>query len=165
MEKPLTIEVEKETSRKINKRITSADFPLRLSSRIGAWGLLGGIVGSLSATLGFPFSSALSGIFSATGFLAGGIGIAVASALVLRKTRGPFRLLRLGALLGLPLGVLAALRGVVALWFPGWALGHLDLLARMTTGAFILGVALIVLFIVGLLKNAGESDPGESDFS
>jgi hypothetical protein len=165
MEKSLAIEMEEEAKKGVERRMTSADFPLRLSSRIGVWGLLGGIVCSLSTTWGFPFSSALSGVLSATGFLAGGLGIGVASALVLRRTRGPFRLMRLGALLGVPLGVLAALRGVVVLWFPGWALGHLGLLALVTTGAFVFGVALIVLFLVGLLKSAGASDPEEADFS
>ena len=63
-------------------------FALRLSSRIGAWGLLGGILASVSPQLGLSLPVGLSGVIGGIGVLAGGLGISIASSLVLKETLG-----------------------------------------------------------------------------
>jgi len=146
------------------KPLVRSDFLMRASTRFGVWGILGGLVASLSSAWSFPFSFGYSGILSGLGFLVGGLGVTVASALVLRETRGSLRLLSLGALVGLPFGILAALRASIVLWFPGWWMGHMGLFSLITMGAFGLGVALVILFVAGVLKNLGTKAGPEPEF-
>lgn len=134
-----------------------ADVLMPISTRVGVWGLLGGLVASLSSVWGFPFSFGFSGVLSGLGFLAGGLGATVASALVLRRTSPSFRNLRAAALVGVPFGILTALRATIVLWFPEFWLEHPEIFSLISLSAFGLGLGLIVLFVAGLLKNLRSS--------
>lgn len=131
---------------------------LRLSSRIGAWGLLGGILAPVIPQLGVPLPLGLSSIIGGIGILAGGLGIAVASSLVLKETFGTRRTLMYGALSGIPFGLATATYGAIRLWFWPAVQEHLFLSGLVSLSMFGFGVLLVVLFLAGLLKGLLNAD-------
>ena len=138
---------------------------MRLSSRIGVWGMVAGLGATFAATLGVYLPFGMSGLVSGLGFFAGGLGVSVASAIVLRQTRGSFRILKAGALVGIPFGVLAALRGVLLLWLTPWVRDNLILLSLTSLGLLGLGIILIVLFLAGVLKHAWAQQDSDPEFT
>jgi len=125
---------------------------LRLSSRIGAWGLLGGILAPILPQLGVPLPLGFSSVIGGIGTLAGGLGIAVASSLVLKETFGTRRTLMYGALAGIPFGLATAFYGAIRLWFWPAVQEHFILFGLISLSMFGFGVLLVVLFLAGLVK-------------
>jgi len=160
----MTFDLQQESTTALAPSGVRPDFPLRVSSRIGAWGALVGIGASLANALGLSTPYWILGPVSGLGFLVGGLGITVASALVLRRTKGSMRTLRLGAMAGLPFGLFLTARAALYLWFPQWAMDHLHLYSLLMTGALGLGVALVILFVVGLLKNVEGNADSEAEY-
>jgi len=154
-----------ETGPPLQRRILRPGFAMRLASRIGVWGVLGGTVALLAPVLGIPLPFGLFSIGSGIGFLAGGLGIATASYLVLRETSGSRRILKYAALTGVPFGLLAAAHGAILLWFMPWVLEHLAIGNMLTIGAVGLAVILTVLLAAGLLKGVWGESEEDSEFS
>ena len=119
---------------------------LKLSSRIGAWGLL---VGAYSL-LGMPLPQRFRLLITGLGLLLGGIGTLLTSSIVSLRLRGRFRILELAAILGLALGAAAGYFGIAVLI--GRSVGPVGLVVLAALAIPALGSALILLFSVGVVK-------------
>ena len=119
---------------------------LKLSSRAGAWGLLVGAY----ALLGMPIPQGYERLTAGLGLPLGGIGTVAASSIVSLQLRGGVRILELAAIMGLALGAAAGFLGTVMLLGGPSGVGHLVVLAWL--GIPVLGLALILLFAVGMAK-------------
>ena len=148
----------------VERPVVRPEFLMRLSSRIGVWGLLGGMAGVLSPILGISVPFRVSMTLGGIGLLAGGLGIAAASSLVLRETWGTKRVLKYAAMAGIPFGFLAAAHGAVVLWFMPWVMEHMQLGDWMTMGAFGLGVILMVLLVAGFVNHVRQMPDSEAEF-
>ena len=161
MDEVTTLDLVDGADGKLERPSVKPGFLLSLSSRIGAWGLLGGIAVILAPILGASIPISLSLTLGGTGLLIGGFGVGVASSLVLRKTWGTRQVLKYAAMAGIPFGILAAAHGAVVLWFMPWIMEHMQLGDWMTTGAFGFAIALMVLFVAGIVKHFREMPDSE----
>jgi len=137
-------------------------WAIRLSSRVGVWGITAGLSGILTVPLLVNIHSspwmAIAELAAGLGCLLGGFGVSVASGLVLREVRGLSRILSVGAMVGIPFGLSVAALGAFRLW--GGLVVHPIQLASLVA-AFGLGIGLVLLFLAGVVKELRqETDSG-----
>ena len=128
---------------------------IRAGSRLGVWGLVGGIGAMTAFTLGAPVPLAVAMSLMGVGVLVSGLGTLVASAGVLRRRPQAPKLVRAAGLAGAPLGLVLGMLGVTSLtqWPPLVTIVHV-----LTPVAGILGALVIVLLSVGLVVGAPNVD-------
>ncbi len=132
---------------------------LKYSSRIGAYGLA---VAAYSL-VGFPLPPGTRVWVAGLSLLFGGIGTLASSAIVTLRLRGSFRILELASLLGLGLGLAAVVLAVFIL-FGGWAgLEKLVVIAYMAIP--VLGLAMVLLLLVGVAKRILKGDDSKPEFT
>ena len=103
-----------------------------ITSRVGVWGLLGGVTGAFASLFGADVAGSAVWLLAGGGTLLGGLGIAAASLLVLRKMRTVNWKGRFGALIGVPFGLSAAVTAM------GWLLP--DMASLVPGSAWIYGI-------------------------
>ena len=132
---------------------------IKTGSRLGVWGLAGGIGAMTAFTLGAPVSLPTAMLVMGAGVLVSGLGTVLASVGVLgSKAKAP-KVVQAAALAGTPLGLVLGLLGVTGLtqWAPLVAIVH-----ALTPAAGILGAVVVLLLVVGLVVDgSNEDDEGQ----
>ena len=122
---------------------------LRVSTRLGAWGLFAGFGAfflDVVASLPYPLVTSVSSL----GLVVGGLGVTASSAMVLRRVWRSLRRLTLAAAVGIPFGLATALVGL-RLYLPP----SLDGLFPLAVSAvLVLAPVLAVLLGLGVFGRA-----------
>jgi hypothetical protein len=135
---------------------------IRLFSRVGLWSVVVGMA-PVVADLFFPAWSRgipAGSLLPDLGLFVGGIGIALASGLILRGLGKNAGALKLAATAGVPLGATLAVLGTALLtepWFPPTSLMQ-TLFSYGGRAALLLGVLMFVLLIVAFVTAGWSSE-------
>ncbi len=146
-------------SAEVAARAAGTAAQVKIGSRLGVWGLVGGLGTMTAFTLGAPISLATAISVMGGGVLLSGLGTLLAGTAALRSTRPLPRLVRAAALVGLPLGAVLSLLGLTSLtqWGP-----LVSIVNALTPAAGVLGALVVVLLVVGFfvgLPNTEEDEP------
>jgi len=136
---------------------------IKVGARLGVWGLVGGIGIVTAGTLGAPLTFGAAMALMGAGLICSGVGTAIASIGVLRRTGRAPRPIRTAAIAGVPLGGVLALLGLTSLtqWPPLVAVVN-----GLTPAAGLLGAVVVVLLMVGfVLPGFGPQEKGASSES
>ncbi len=121
---------------------------IRITSRLGVWGLIAALVPPMATELGGPMWLASLTPMVVAGLVASGIGTMAASVLVLRAAPAGSRPLKLAASAGVPFGFLLVLGGAMIL-------APLSRFANVVDAAgpvvLVLGVLIVVSLVIGFL--------------
>ena len=128
---------------------------IRTGSRLGVWGLVGGIGVMTAFTLGAPISLGVAMSVMGAGVLLSGLGTLVASTSVVRSDHCVSLAVRAAAVAGVPLGAVLSLLGLTSLtqWAP-----LVGIVNALTPAAGILGALVLVLLIVGFFWGLPSPD-------
>lgn len=127
--------------------VREAPSPLiKVGSRMGVWGLVGGFGVMTAFTLGAPVSLGLAISLMGAGVVTSGLGTLAASIAVLRESDSVPTLIRAGAIAGVPLGGALTILGVTSLsrWAP-----LISIVNAITPIAAGLGAVVVVLLVLG----------------
>ena len=138
-------------SREIVAARSGSQALLRVSSRLGVWGFVGGFGAAMTAfTLGGPISLGLVFTLMGAGLLVSGLGTITASFLAYRRVADGRGLVKAASLVGMPLGASLAVLGLTSL-FQWRAL--VSIVNAITPTAAVLGAVVIAT----LSANLGET--------
>lgn len=126
-----------------------SDQLIKITSRLGVWGFVGGFGAMTAFTLGAPLSLGAAISLMGGGLVLSGVGTGAASVLAHRRLDSECSLLRIASIAGMPLGVSLTLLGTVSLfqWEPLVSVVH-----AITSSAGFLGVLLILLLIIAFVS-------------
>ena len=128
---------------------------IKVTARMGVWGMILATWPALADVIGIPIRPDLTGPIGAAGLLTSGVGVMVASLLVLRALPAGFGSLKLAAIAGIPFG-LALISGGAAVLRP---LGvFADAIDAAGPLVLVIGVVLVGLLIVGFLQGLARTD-------
>lgn len=130
-------------------------FHLKVGSRVGVWGLVGGLGTMTAGTLGAPISLEAAFLVMGGGVLLSGLGTLLAATAALRSPQRLPALVRTSALVGLPLGGVLGLLGITSLTQWGPLVGIVN---ALTPAAGILGALVVVLLVLGFFINPISDD-------
>lgn len=138
----------------------SSPTVIKVGSRFGVWGLVGGFGTITAFTLGAPISLGLAISGMGVGLFLSGAGTVAAAIAVLGHADSPPPVLRSAAVAGVPLGVALAALGVTSLtlWDP-----LVEIVNAITPMAAVLGALVVVLLVIGffLTKPGGIGDAAD----
>ncbi len=132
---------------------------IRTGSRLGVWGLAGGVGVMTAFTLGAPISLAAAMALMGAGVFVSGVGTLVASTAVVRGTRLLTPWVRAAAFAGVPLGMVLSLLGLTSLtqWAPLVAIVN-----ALTPAAGILGALVVILLVVSFFVSSSSEEEDDS---
>jgi hypothetical protein len=121
---------------------------IELGARSAVWGLVGGLGLMTAFTVGAPISLGAAIMGMGAGLLMSGLGTVTASLGVFRRSRPCPRLIRVSAVVGLPLGGALSLLGMTSLSLWPALTGIVN---GLTLAAGVLGTLVVVLLILGFV--------------
>jgi hypothetical protein len=126
---------------------------IRLGSRAGVWGLVGGFGMMTAFTIGAPITLGLAISSMGVGLIVSGVGTTAASWSALRVARPRNILVRVASVLGLPLGGVLTILGATSLfrWAP-----LVNLVNWITPVAGTLGGLVLVILVIRFLMGIGD---------
>ena len=147
-------------SREIVAARSGSQTLLRVSSRLGVWGFVGGFGPITAFTFGAPISLGLAITLMGVGLLVSGLGTVTASFLAYRRVADGGGLVKAASLVGVPLGASLAVLGLTSLF--QWP-ALVSIVNAITPTAAVLGAVVIAMLVVGFVIEWSRGDDEEAD--
>lgn len=132
---------------------------LKIGSRLGVWGLVGGLGTMTAFAVGAPISFSTAIVVMGGGLLVSGLGTLLGAAAALSETRPLPGTVRAAAFAGLPLGTVLSLLGVTSL--TQWG-ALVSVVNALTLAAGIMGALVVILLVVGFFVGPPSIDDSGS---
>lgn len=122
---------------------------IRVSARLGVWGLVLALVPALAEAFWRPLDHGLVGPVSSVGLIISGLGTVVASSLVWRSLPGRLSALKMACVFGVPLGSAFVLAGVAFQRPLGAVADFVDSIGPVVLGLALAAAGLLIWGFVG----------------
>ncbi len=127
---------------------------IKVTSRMGVWGLIVATTPALVELAGARMGSTMVRVLGAGGLLASGLGVALASALVLRALPAGIRPLKLAAIAGIPFGIALMMGGAAVIQPLGAFADAVDAAGPLVLA---IGIVVVVLLVVGFVRSLART--------